>query len=126
MVILPLAVTAIALAVTAGQAQALEAMNRMRAVILAEGLMEELLALPYNDPEGASSLGPDAGEANRTEFDNTDDFHGWTEAAGSLADASGIAYPTPFQRFSRAVTCSLTSVTVPAFGNIASSIPPKK
>ena len=117
MTILPLAVTAIALAITSGQAQALEAMNRTRAAMVAEDLMEEVLALPYNDPDGASNLGPEAGESNRTKFDNADDFHGYTESAGNLIDATGASYPTPIQRFDRSVTCANTSITVTGLGN---------
>jgi len=114
--ILPLAVTAIALAVTAGQAQALEALERTRAALLAEALMEEILALPYNDPDGASNPGPEPGESNRTLFDNLDDFHGYSEAPGNLTDATTTAYPSPFQGFARSVTCSTASVNVPDLG----------
>ena len=51
MTIVPIAVLAIALAVTAGQAQSVAALRQGRATLLAEALMEEILALPYADTE---------------------------------------------------------------------------
>ena len=46
MVLVPMSVLAIALAVTAGQSQAVGALRQARATMLAEALMEEILALP--------------------------------------------------------------------------------
>lgn len=112
--ILPLAVTGIAYAITAGQAQATESLRRQRAAVLAEALMEEILARPYADPDGASSLGPESGETARGGFDNLDDFHGLVESAGSLRTAGGSLYPAAYQRFSRSVTCTAVTLAVPA------------
>ncbi len=118
MVIVPMAVAAIALAVVAGQAQAVEAMRRARAGTLAESLMEEILALPYNDPAGASAMGPEAGETSRALYDNIDDYHGFSEPAGALADRAGTAYGTEYQRFSRQVSCAAGTQTVTGFGAV--------
>ena len=105
LVILPLAVTAISYAVAAGQAQAVEALRRERSAGLAEDLMEEILALPY-DPTTDDVLG--AEEANRWSYDSPTDFSGFTEAAGGLqwVDRTGaavVAYPENLQGFSRSV-----------------------
>lgn len=111
MVLVPMAVLAIALAVTAGQSQAVGALRRARATILAEALMEELLALPYSDPDGdPQGLGPEAGESSRAEFDNIDDYCGQQVDAGGVVDAEGNAYPDPMQRFARSVTCSASTL----------------
>ena len=80
--------------------------------MLAGSLMEEILSKPYSDPGGASALGPEAGETTRALFDNADDYHGFSGAAGSLATADGTAYASEFQVFSRSVTCSSTTVTI--------------
>ena len=113
--ILPLAVTAVAYAIVAGQSQALEAIRRTRATVLAEAVMEEIVSLPYESGSDAS-LGPEVGESSRDLFDSPNDFHGWSEAAGSVTDATGTAYPQPMQRFSRSASCSVTSVSVSGFG----------
>ncbi len=116
LMIFPLAVTAIAYAIVAGQSQAVEAMRRTRASLLAEALMEEVLSLTYDSGSDAS-LGPEAGETTRDQYDSPNDFHGFSEAAGSLTDATGTACPQPMQRFSRSVSCSASSVTVSGFGS---------
>ena len=114
--VLAVAVAAISQAIVAGQMSTYDALHSERAVGLAEALMEEILALPYADPDGASAPGPEAGENNRADFDNLDDFHGYSEAAGLLADAGGVLYGADFQAFSRAVTAAYGTVTVDAFG----------
>lgn len=122
LVILPLAVTAIAYAITAGQTQSAEALRQERAAMLAEALMEEILAKPYDDPGGVNNLGPESGETTRTLFDNMDDYNGYTEAPGALKDATGALYPSDFQRFGRSVTCSYTSITLSGLGSTTNGL----
>jgi hypothetical protein len=112
---LALAVAAISQAVLAGQMQTYEALHQRRAVELAEALVDEVLHLPYDDPEGASAPGPEAGETGRSLFDNADDYHGFSEAAGSLADASGTLYPASLQDFSRSVSAAYANISVTGF-----------
>ena len=114
--ILPLAVTAVAYAVVAGQQQALEVLRQQRAATLAEALMEEILSKPYDDPNGASSPGPEPGEIDRSQYDNADDYHNFAEAKGNLRDAAGNQYPNEFQNFGRSVTCAYTNVTAASLG----------
>ena len=118
--ILPLAVSAIAYSVVSGQMDAAEALRQERGAALAEALMEEILALPYNDPQGSTALGPDSGETSRSLYDNMDDFNGFSESAGSLKNASGTLYPTQYQKFSRSVTCAYTTQTL--LGDVASGL----
>ncbi len=72
--------------------------------------MDEVLRLPYIDPNGGS-------EAGRTTYDNTADFNGFNEPAGTLKDAAGTAYDASHQGFSRAVSVAASSVTVTGFGS---------
>jgi hypothetical protein len=116
MIILPMAVAAVAYAVVAGHSQEAEAMRQTRAAILAEAIMEEALSETY-DPGEDASLGPEAGESGRDEFDSPNDYHGLSEAAGSVTDATGNLYPEPMQRYSRSVSCSVSSVTVAGLGS---------
>ena len=103
-VILSIATLAVVQAVSAGQSQTLDALKRTRADALADVLLEEVLSKPYADPQGATGFGPDAGESARTDYDNVDDYHGYSESAGALADHAGSAYPSGYQQFDRAVS----------------------
>lgn len=114
--VLAFVVAAITQAVAAGQAQSHQILHEVRAVSLAEAMMEEVLAAPYEDPDGASSEGPDSGENSRDLFDNADDWDGYTESPGTLADHAGAAYPEPFQVFTRSVTAKYQTVNLPTLG----------
>ncbi len=113
--LLAVVTVAVSQAILASQMQTLDVMHRSRALELAEVLMEEILRLPYDDPDGTSALGPDTGETLRGDFDNVDDFHGFTESAGNVADAAGLTYEESYQVFSRSVSIQSSSTTVPAF-----------
>lgn len=115
-VVLACAVTAIAMAITAGQVQLHHSVNSQSAVRLTEELVERILALPYADPDGESALGPEVGEIGPLDFDNADDFHGHTEAAGELRDVAGSLYPQSYQQFSRSVSARYESITVAGLG----------
>lgn len=114
-VVLSVAVLAVTEAVVSGQMQAYDAVHAQRALRVGEQLIERVLSMPYDDPGGALTIGPDAGETNVNLFDNIDDFHGYSEAAGNLIDAAGAALPSEFAGFSRSVTITSGSVTVPGF-----------
>ncbi|MFP4215339.1 MAG: hypothetical protein ACLFVH_05375 [Phycisphaerae bacterium] len=54
---------------------------------LAKEMMEEVLSKPFEDPDGDDDVvGPGGGESGRGDFDNIDDYHGWTESS----EGSGI------------------------------------
>ena len=108
-VILAVAVVAVAQAVAAGQAQSHEAVRTLRGQLLAEAMMEEILATSYADPDTD-------GETGRANFDDIDDFNGFTQAAGALTDAAGVAYPDTYQRCSIAVTVTSSSTTLTDLG----------
>jgi hypothetical protein len=111
-VILLTAISAITLPFVAG-ARAEQVDARMcLAVSLGQEMMEEILAKPFLDPQGATTVGPDAGETRRSRFDNVDDYHGYSEAAGQIADAAGAFITTPAaQGLSRQVTAQYVYVS---------------
>ena len=121
-VILAVVVVAVTQAIMAGQMQCYDALHRRRGMFLAEALMDEVLRLPYSDPDGASAPGPEAGETERSDYDNIDDFHGFAEVAGNVADAAGVTYGTAYQVFSCSVTVVADSVTVTGLGDALSGV----
>jgi len=88
-----------------------DAESTMRATDLGLGLLREIAALPFDDPQdGESSLGPETGEwtgTSRLRFDDVDDYTVWTgeltlQTKGGTALAIGgysrqvqVAYVTP-------------------------------
>ena len=54
------------------------------ALALGQDLMEDILSLPFHDPDTPGTLapGPDGGEFTRATFDNIDDYHGYSESDG--------------------------------------------
>ncbi len=62
-------------------------MVRKQAMALADSILEEILLHDYADPDGSS-----AGETDRTNWDNVDDFHGKTQSDFTLpTDLAGYA-----------------------------------
>lgn len=120
--ILSFVVVVITHTVSAGQVQTYDALHQERALLLAEGLMDEILRLPYTDPSDASiTPGPEASETTRAAYDNMDDYHGYPaltsiEQSTSIRDLHGVLYPATYQGFTRTVTCQYTSQTVADLG----------
>lgn len=54
--------------------------NHNRGMLLAQDLLAEILQQPYQDPDGAESLGIDDGEiaGDRSTYDDLDDYDGWS------------------------------------------------
>jgi len=116
--VLLIVVLAVCTAINSGGMQMYENVHSQRAISLAEELAESILALPYNDPDGPSSPGPEPGESGVSQFDNADDFHGYYEAPGELRDAAGNVYPSEHQEFRREATAQYTSQTVTGLGTL--------
>lgn len=114
--VLAFVVVGITQSIVSGQAHTYNALHEERALSLAEALMEEVLALPYADVGGDTTPGPDSGELTRDQFDGMDDFDGYAEAVGTLADPAGVLYPDQFQVFSRAVTADYDTAAIADFG----------
>lgn len=58
--------------------------DQLRARLIASSLQAEILELPFEDPNSTPSMGPESGEttspATRKNFDDVDDYHGWSSA----------------------------------------------
>lgn len=115
-VVLSVAVIAVSQAMVAGQMQTYDALHRQRAMALADALIEEIVRLPYDDPDGTTTFGPDPGESSRAQFDDINDFHGFSQSAGALTNAAGVLYDPAYQQFSRSVSVSAGSQTVAGLG----------
>ena len=115
-VILAFTVAALTQAVIAGQMQTYASIHEMRAIELAESLIDEMLLLDYDDPDGGSTLGPDAGEATFADFDNIDDYHNFSQTAGNLTDITGQLLHESYQTFSRSVVIAEQTENKPVLG----------
>ncbi len=108
--VLSLAVVAVTQSLVSGQMASYAALHEARATSLAEALAEEIIAKSYLDPDG----GP-AGEFGRATWDNIEDFNGYTEAAGAVADVAGNVYGGVYAQFSRSVTVAAATMTLDGF-----------
>ncbi len=88
-VVLAMAITAITMPFTVGAQNEQEDARRTLALSLAQEMMEEILAQPFEDPHGSSNPGPEAGESSRALFDNIDDYDGYVETDGNISDIDG-------------------------------------
>ena len=107
-VVLGIASASVLLPFISGAAVRAEGINRTLAARLASDLMEEILRLPFHDPDDETSYspGPDAGD-----LDNIDDYHGYFETQGQVKDANGVVFDdSRYANFSRNVTCEYVYV----------------
>ena len=60
---------------------------------LAQGLMSDIIALPYQEPSGTPNFGLETGESatNRANYDDVDDYNGWNQSPPQ--DKSGTVIP---------------------------------
>ncbi len=111
-VILMAAISAIVLPFAVGARNEQIDARMCLAASLAQEMMEEILSKPFDDPQGASLPGPEAGETRRSKFDNVDDYHGYTEGPGQIADSTGAIINTPgADGLSRSVTAEYVYVS---------------
>lgn len=107
-VVLGIAASSLLLPFVSGMSVRAEGINRTLAARLASDLMEEILRLPFHDPDDKTSYspGPDAGD-----LDNIDDYHNYTEEQGQVKDATGAVFnDSNYTRFSRTVICEYVRV----------------
>lgn len=71
-----------------------------RGRLLAESLMTEILRLDYLDPDGQSVFGLESGESagTRADFDDVDDYHGWSSSPPVEKDGTLIPGLTGWKR----------------------------
>ena len=94
--------------------------DRVLAMKLASDMLEYVLCHRFFDPDPSAapySPGPDSDieASNRPfQFDNIDDFHGYTESEGQLRHLHGDAVDgEQYRYFSREVRCEYTSFLPP-------------
>jgi hypothetical protein len=106
--VLGIAAASVLLPFISGASLRAEGINRTLAARLASDLMEQILRLPFHDPNDAASysLGPESGD-----FDNIDDYDGYEELQGQVKDVNGEVFSdSSYTRFSRSVTCEYAYV----------------
>jgi prepilin-type N-terminal cleavage/methylation domain-containing protein len=106
--VLGIAAASVLLPFISGASLRAEGINRTLAARLASDLMEQILRLPFHDPndENSYSLGPESGD-----FDNIDDYDGYEELQGQVKDVNGEVFSdSNYKRFSRNVTCEYAYV----------------
>jgi prepilin-type N-terminal cleavage/methylation domain-containing protein len=113
-VVLGIAAAGVLLPFSSGAAVQAEGMRRTLGAKLAGDLMEQITTLPFHDPDGSAyyyNEGPDAGEATLEDFDNIDDFDGYTELQGQVKDSSGMVFTDlNYIKFDRDASCNYVYV----------------
>ena len=74
--------------------------EREQALLLAEDLLQEILARPYEDPDGGIVFGIELGEllTLRAGLDDTDDYHGYSESPPTDAEGNELPGAAGFTR----------------------------
>jgi MSHA pilin protein MshD len=118
--VLAILTAAVSGALMAGRAQSKLARDTLSASFLAQSLMDEVMRLPFDDPQGYSTMGPDVGETRAT-FNNVDDYYNYTDGPGNVPDAgnqlhpitdlAGNALPDAYQGFVRQVSMTAVSTS---------------
>ena len=109
--VLGIAAASVLLPFVSGAAVRADGVNRTLAARLASDLMEQILRLPFHDPGGGTSVGPEPGENGPANFDNIDDYHNYIEAQGQVKDATWAVFTdSAYANFSRNVTCEYVYV----------------
>ena len=93
--VMAVAVPTILTPFAAGMENDAEDARQAIATTLAAEMMDEVLSKPFSDPEGESELGPEDDESSRQAFDNMDDYDGFKEPVGTIADAFGTIMTEP-------------------------------
>jgi len=61
-----------------------------RGQLLAEALVAEILQQNYKEPTGQPAFGCESGESTRADFDDVDDYHGWSSTPPVYKDGTQI------------------------------------
>jgi MSHA pilin protein MshD len=109
-VVLALAFTGIVMVYQATVRGSADPQVRKQSIAIAESLMDEILAQPFNNPPGGFSGA--ATQANRPQFDNVNDYNGFATTGVFAIDGATIAGLTQYN-VSVAVAASAFG-TVPA------------
>jgi len=99
--IITIAVASIAiLALATVFQESLKNMERQKALqsanLLGEDLMNEIRSKKYVDSDFPTNFGPEAGETNRLNFDDVDDYNNWGESPPKTIEGGVMANATNF------------------------------
>ena len=74
--------------------------DRARGKLLAQGLMPDILRQDYADPDGHAVFGSEADEssASRADFDDVDDYNGWSASPPQYKDGTKLPELTGWKR----------------------------
>jgi len=89
--VLALSITAITLPFTAAAQTELEEARRTISLCLAREMIEEIISVDFYDPDGPSTPGPESSEYTRWDFDNIDDYNGYSETGDAIVGLDGEA-----------------------------------
>lgn len=104
-VVLAVAVVGIAGLIAASSQQAAAMEQSAQGLTLARQLLEEIIARPFQDPQDPTNtaIGRDFGETDRVDFDDVDDYHGWSDQATALPTPAGTVDASGGRPFTRGV-----------------------
>ena len=82
-----------------GKARAV-GLGQGRGMLLAQDLLNEVLRAAYTDPQSPGGWGPEAEEntATRADFDDVDDYLGWSASPPQAKDGTALAGYDGWQR----------------------------
>jgi MSHA pilin protein MshD len=84
--------------------------NRLTGPGLAQELLSEVLAMPYEDPQSpGGAIGVDSGEATRTNFDDVDDYNNWSSSDAKARDGSNLSGYSGWQQQVQVAYADLTT-----------------
>lgn len=86
----------------------------LRAQLLADGLLAEILTKAYTDPGPIPFFGPEVGEASRAAFNDVDDYNGWTESPPQNADGTAMSGFPNWTRSVAVAWCPTNSIMAAA------------
>lgn len=112
-VVLGIALTALSSSLFNAVGKNADPLWQSKATQLSQAYLDEILAMKYQDNSpiqggsvGSCSIGgTEAGETDRSLFDDVDDYHGLTETASFLDQTSGLASTYSGYNISIQVTC---------------------
>jgi hypothetical protein len=118
--VLSVALLAVVSTASVGQQHLMAADHAMAASRLARDLLEEVSGSAFQDPDQTPVFGPEPTEASRADFDDCDDYNGYTEALGEARNAAGQLYPENQNVFQRRVSVVAETRTIAA---LSASVP---
>jgi hypothetical protein len=87
--------------------------ERSTARLLADGLISEITALSYEDPDSTPAFGFESGESStsKSAWDDVDDFHGWVESPPQFRAGTAMS---GLSEWERSVTVERVNASVPS------------